>query len=74
MLAAAGRPGDDLYLWAVVDEMLARLPAPDPVARALTGVRRNATAIRSLAKGMAARTDIEDSDDALRLFDPKGIR
>ena len=47
-IAAADREPNDRHLWAVVGDLVARLPAADPTAKALTAVQRNVVAIANL--------------------------
>src|ERR687891_107836 len=44
-IAATDREPHDRHLWAVVGDLVARLPAADPTAKALTAVQRNVVAI-----------------------------
>jgi hypothetical protein len=48
-IAAADREPHDRHLWAVVGDLVARLPAADPTAKALTAMQRNVVAIANLA-------------------------
>jgi hypothetical protein len=47
-IAATDREPHDRHLWAVVGDLVARLPAADPTAKALTAVQRNVVAIANL--------------------------
>jgi adenine-specific DNA methylase len=48
VITATQREPTDRHLWAVVGDLVARLPAADPAAKALTAVQRNVVAITNL--------------------------
>jgi putative DNA methylase len=64
VLVAAERAPDDEQVWAVIGELVARLPPDDATAKALTAVQRNTSAIQNLTKGIA--TAHADADPARR--------
>lgn len=50
VITAADRQPTDAHLWAVVGEITRQLPPNDTVAKALTGVQRNAAAIGTMVQ------------------------
>jgi putative DNA methylase len=57
VIAAADREPTDRHLWAVVGDLVARLPAADPTAKALTAVQRNVVAIANLVSRESSLVD-----------------
>ena len=55
VIADAEREPTDQHLWAVIGELVARLPASDPAAKALTAVQRNNVAVANLVARHAAQ-------------------
>lgn len=52
VLARWERPADDEHLWAVIGDLAAQLPPSDSVAKALTAMQRNTSAIKNLTRGI----------------------
>lgn len=65
-LAAAERPATDAHVWALVDWLATKLPASDPVAVALSAVKRNRGTVQA---SVARETVREESTDQPTLFE-----
>lgn len=65
-LAGAERPATDAQVWALVDWLATKLPASDPVAVALSAVKRNRGTVQASVATQVAR---EKSNDQPTLFE-----
>ena len=66
MIGQVGRAANDQYLWAVVGDLATNLPAAGETAKALAGIKRTSSTIKTLAGKVA---NIPETDPQSRLFD-----
>jgi adenine-specific DNA methylase len=65
VLVMADRQPNDAHLWAVVGEIVRKLPPSDPVAKALTAVQRNAGTIGTLSQRVSSTQQASDNQATL---------
>jgi adenine-specific DNA methylase len=69
VLARWDRAANDEHLWAVIGDLVAQLPPSDAIAKALSALQRNVSAVQNLAKGVASAQAEIRPDRLPTLFD-----